>query len=105
MAGAYAYCGSPGHQSKVSSKSLEYQITTLKSPPSYPIIKRRIAWLIGKWISESCASPNNPRVWEILTHLLKDRGPGTDTVVRLTAAVALQECLDVRKLFLWLWQY
>jgi hypothetical protein len=66
--------------------------------PSYPIIKRRIAWLIGKWVSESCASPNNPRIWEILTHLLKDRGPGTDSVVRLTAVVALKECLDVWKI-------
>ncbi|KAF9464415.1 armadillo-type protein [Collybia nuda] len=63
--------------------------------PNYPIIKRRIAWLIGKWVSESCISPNNPRIWEILTHLLKNRGPGTDSVVRLTAAVALKECLDI----------
>ncbi|KAF8076536.1 armadillo-type protein [Lyophyllum atratum] len=62
--------------------------------PSYPIIKRRIAWLIGKWVSDSCASPNNPRIWEVLVHLLKDRGPGTDYVVRLTAGVALKECVD-----------
>ncbi|RDB22808.1 Importin-11 [Hypsizygus marmoreus] len=62
--------------------------------PNYPIIKRRIAWVIGKWVSESCTSPNNPRIWEILVYLLKDRGPGTDAVVRLTAAVALKECLD-----------
>ncbi|KAG5648935.1 hypothetical protein DXG03_000284 [Asterophora parasitica] len=61
---------------------------------NYPLIKRRIAWLIGKWVSENCASPNNPRIWEILVHLLQDRGPGTDYVVRLTAAVALKDCLD-----------
>jgi hypothetical protein len=34
-------------------------------------------------------------IWEVLVHLLKDRGPGTDPVVRLTAVVALKECLDV----------
>ncbi|KAJ3559178.1 hypothetical protein NM688_g492 [Phlebia brevispora] len=62
--------------------------------PQYPLIKRRIAWLIGKWMASDCASPNNPKVWELIVWLLKDRGPGTDAVVRLTAAVALKECLD-----------
>lgn len=62
---------------------------------SFPIIKRRIAWLIGKWVSDSCTSPNNPLIWEILTHLLTVRGEGTDLVVRLTAAMALRECVDV----------
>lgn len=62
---------------------------------SYPIIKRRIAWLIGKWVHDSCTSPNNPIIWRILIHLLQDRGPGTDAVVRLTAAIALGECVDV----------
>ncbi|KDR83604.1 hypothetical protein GALMADRAFT_219426 [Galerina marginata CBS 339.88] len=62
--------------------------------PMYPIIKRRIAWLIGKWVSCQCTSPNNTKIWEILVHLLQDRGEGTDTVVRLTAAAALRECVD-----------
>ncbi|KDQ29318.1 hypothetical protein PLEOSDRAFT_1038626 [Pleurotus ostreatus PC15] len=62
--------------------------------PIYPIIKRRIAWLIGKWVHDSCTSPNNPIIWRILIHLLQDRGPGTDAVVRLTAAIALGECVD-----------
>ncbi|KAJ3517980.1 hypothetical protein NLJ89_g157 [Agrocybe chaxingu] len=62
--------------------------------PNYPIIKRRIAWLIGKWVLEECIGPNNPQIWEILVHLLHGRGPGTDTVVRLTAAAALRDCVD-----------
>ncbi|KAJ8523493.1 hypothetical protein ONZ45_g125 [Pleurotus djamor] len=62
--------------------------------PSSPIIKRRIAWLIGKWVNEQCTTPNNPHIWQILLQLLRDRGPGTDSVVRLTAAVALGECVD-----------
>ncbi|KAF8623412.1 hypothetical protein AX15_006355 [Amanita polypyramis BW_CC] len=62
--------------------------------PMYPIIKRRIAWLLGKWVSESCYTPNDSKIWEILVHLLRDRGAGTDTVVRLTAAIAVRECVD-----------
>ncbi|KAJ6628769.1 armadillo-type protein [Mycena sp. CBHHK59/15] len=62
--------------------------------PIYPIIKRRIAWLLGKWVSDSCASPVNVILWQVLIHLLRDRGPGTDAVVRLTAAIALRECID-----------
>lgn len=62
--------------------------------PNYPIIKRRIAWLIGKWVSESCTSPNNPQIWATLVHLLQDRGAGSDAVVRFTAATALRECID-----------
>ncbi|KAJ7283929.1 armadillo-type protein [Mycena rebaudengoi] len=62
--------------------------------PMYPIIKRRIAWLLGKWTSDSCTSSNNATLWTVLVHLLSDRGPGSDAVVRLTAAMALRECLD-----------
>jgi hypothetical protein len=62
---------------------------------SYPIIKRRIAWVIGKFISDQCAPAKNPRIWDVLVHLLKDRGAGTDGVVRLTAAISIQEAVDV----------
>ncbi|GBE79528.1 ARM repeat-containing protein [Sparassis crispa] len=61
---------------------------------NYPILKRRIAWLIGKWISDMCSPANDPNIWTVLVHLLQDRGPGTDVVVRLTAAMALRECVD-----------
>lgn len=62
---------------------------------SYPIIKRRIAWLLGRLVSEQCSAPNNPKVWETLVHLLRDRSLGSDAVVRLTAATALCECVNV----------
>ncbi|KIJ70097.1 hypothetical protein HYDPIDRAFT_178457 [Hydnomerulius pinastri MD-312] len=62
--------------------------------PNFPIIKRRIAWLIGKWIGDMCSPATDPTIWEILVHLLQDRGPGSDAVVRLTAANALRECVD-----------
>ncbi|KAH8118388.1 ARM repeat-containing protein [Phellopilus nigrolimitatus] len=63
------------------------------SNPNFPIIKRRIAWVLGKWVSDECAPPNED-IWNILIHLLRDRGPGTDPVVRFTAAGALRECVD-----------
>ena len=62
---------------------------------SYPIIKRRIAWLIGKWVSNMCARADSPAIWEVLVHLLRDRGPGTDAVVRFTAATVVKICVDV----------
>ncbi|KAJ7276541.1 armadillo-type protein [Mycena haematopus] len=66
-------------------------VTEAKNPdPPYAILKRRIAWLLGKWASESCISPSNNLVWEILILLLKD----ADSVVRFTAAVSLRECID-----------
>ncbi|KAH7916807.1 ARM repeat-containing protein [Hygrophoropsis aurantiaca] len=62
--------------------------------PNFPIIKRRIAWLIGKWVGDMCSPASDPNIWEVLIHLLRDRGPGTDSVVRLTAATAIRECVD-----------
>ncbi|KAF7301791.1 Importin N-terminal domain-containing protein [Mycena indigotica] len=61
----------------------------------YPIIKRRIAWLLGKLvIADSCIAVTDPLLWQILVHLIRDRGPGSDAVVRLSAAIALRECID-----------
>lgn len=78
------------------NKWLEHTLTSeaRETNPSYPIIKRRIAWVIGKWVADRCTSPNNPKIWDILLHLLKDRGVGTDAVVRLTAAIAVGECVN-----------
>ncbi|KAI0068814.1 ARM repeat-containing protein [Artomyces pyxidatus] len=60
----------------------------------YLILKRRIVWLIGKWVSDGCYPPTDVRVWQILVHLLSDRGTGTE-VVRLTSASALQDSVNV----------
>ncbi|KAI6163060.1 ARM repeat-containing protein [Pisolithus thermaeus] len=62
--------------------------------PNFPIIKRRIAWLIGRWIGDMGTPATDPILWEVLIHLLSDRGEGTDAVVRFTAANALRECVD-----------
>jgi len=69
------------------------QVDTLSHFLSYTIIKRRVAWLIGKWVSEECYLANHPRIWEVLARLIS---PEIETVVRLTAAAALRDCVDVR---------
>lgn len=72
-------------------------VIILCSPPlnSYPIIKRRIAWIIGKWIIEDPTTAENSRAWEVLTLLLTNRSQGTDAVVRLTAALSLKGAINV----------
>ncbi|KAF8450539.1 ARM repeat-containing protein [Boletus edulis BED1] len=65
-----------------------------ETDPNFPIIKRRIAWMIGKWIGDMCVPASDPVIWEILVHLLQDRGSGSDAVVRLTAANAVRECVN-----------
>ncbi|KAI0320679.1 ARM repeat-containing protein [Amylostereum chailletii] len=62
--------------------------------PNYVILKRRIVWLIGRWLADDCASTQDVRIWQILVHLLTNRDQGTE-VVRLTAASALKQCVDV----------
>ncbi|OJT10170.1 Importin-11 [Trametes pubescens] len=64
---------------------------------SYAIVKRRIAWLLGKLVSDECIAANNAKLWQVLVHLLQDQGPGSDAVVRLTAAIAIRECVDSLK--------
>lgn len=63
--------------------------------PTYRIIKRRIAWLFGRWFSESSISTSKAKVYEVLVQLMQSQGEGSDAVVRLTAATALKDCVDV----------
>lgn len=63
--------------------------------PTYRIIKRRIAWLFGKWFSVNTISSSKARVYEVLVQLMQAQGEGSDAVVRLTAATALRDCIDV----------
>lgn len=50
---------------------------------------------MGKWIADDCYPANDSKVWQVLLYLLQDKGQGSDEVVRLTAAMALRECVDV----------
>lgn len=62
------------------------------------ILKRRLAWLIGEWVGSDEECAKIPLVWQILVHLLGEDGENTDMAVRLTAAKALKDCVDVSSL-------
>ncbi|OCF32339.1 hypothetical protein I316_06007 [Kwoniella heveanensis BCC8398] len=66
--------------------------------PLHRIVKRRVAWLIGEWVSadEECAKL--PLVWQMLLHLLSKRGESSDKAVQLTAAIAIKESVDLWEL-------
>jgi hypothetical protein len=66
----------------------------------YVLIKRRIAWLIGKWHFDDVQDAVvDVRVWEILYVFLTDRSTGSDAVVRYAAVSALYECVEVSLLY------
>ncbi|KZW04127.1 ARM repeat-containing protein [Exidia glandulosa HHB12029] len=70
-------------------------VPQVQSPnPDHRVLKRRIAWLIGRWMSQCTPRITSPHVWQVLAHLLSDRGESSDLAVRLMAATALQECVD-----------
>ncbi|WVQ83491.1 hypothetical protein IAT38_005632 [Cryptococcus sp. DSM 104549] len=66
--------------------------------PLHRIVKRRVAWLVGEWVSadEECAKLG--MVWQVLLHLLGERGESSDAAVRLSAAIAVKECVDLWEL-------
>jgi hypothetical protein len=65
------------------------------SNPVYRIIKRRIAWLFGKWLTESSVITSKAEIYQLLVQLTLSQSEGSDPVVRLTAATALKDCVEV----------
>jgi len=63
----------------------------LNKSPNFVIIRRRIAWLISKWISVKASKEVRPKIYELLISLLV---PEEDLVVRLTAINAVHSCVD-----------
>ncbi|KAJ8297055.1 Importin-11 [Rhodotorula toruloides] len=59
--------------------------------PTYRIIRRRVAWLLGQWVGEDIAGSSRPQIYSLLVHLL-GRNDSTDTAIRLTAARSLAKC-------------
>ncbi|KAF9087787.1 Importin-11 [Mortierella sp. AD031] len=59
--------------------------------PSFRLIRRRIAWMIGKWVSVNVSKPARPTVYTIMLHLLR---PEEHLAVRLAAAQNLKACID-----------
>ncbi|CAE6405310.1 unnamed protein product [Rhizoctonia solani] len=58
------------------------------------VVKRRVAWVIAKWYSDKQLPASDGTVWEVLRYLVQDQGEASDLVVRLTAAIAIGECVD-----------
>ncbi|KAM0755992.1 ARM repeat-containing protein [Meredithblackwellia eburnea MCA 4105] len=57
------------------------------------IIRRRIAWLLGKWAEQDLAPETSTKVYSLLIHLMSPNA-STDTAIRLTAARSLAKCGD-----------
>ncbi|KAF9586226.1 hypothetical protein BGW38_008319 [Lunasporangiospora selenospora] len=61
------------------------------SDSSYRIIRRRIAWMIGRWVSVNVSKAARPTVYTIMLHLLR---PEEHLAVRLAAVQNLKTCID-----------
>ncbi|CAO3588011.1 unnamed protein product [Absidia cylindrospora] len=58
---------------------------------SYKILRRRIAWLLGRWVTESISAECRTSIYEILLQLMVKE---EDLVVRLSAAHSLKMAID-----------
>ncbi|XP_063982373.1 importin-11 [Diachasmimorpha longicaudata] len=70
--------------------------TTLKEEmkvtnSNYRIVKRRVCWLIGKWIGVKFSGDLRPDFYKMMTEAL---GPEQDLVVRIEASDTLKRALD-----------
>ncbi|KAJ3041390.1 Importin-11 [Rhizophlyctis rosea] len=59
--------------------------------PNQNILRRRVAWLMGCWVPVKASSTILPDVFTLLLNLME---PNEDMVVRLTAVLHLQHCVD-----------
>jgi len=62
--------------------------------PGYKVLRRRIAILLGQWITIKVAEENRPLVYQIFQHLLKREDETNDHVVRITAARQFKAVCD-----------
>ncbi|TVY39795.1 Importin [Lachnellula subtilissima] len=62
--------------------------------PGYKVLRRRIAILLGQWITISISEANRPLVYQIFQHLLKSEDETNDYVVRVTAARQFKIVVD-----------
>lgn len=62
--------------------------------PGYKVLRRRIAILIGQWITIKVSEANRPLVYQIFQHMLKKEDETNDYVVRVTAARQFRYVVD-----------
>lgn len=65
-----------------------------KQQPGYNILRRRIAILLGQWITIRVSEGNRPLVYKIFQHLLDAGDTCNDQVVRVTAGRQLKHIVD-----------
>jgi hypothetical protein len=58
---------------------------------SYRIVRRRIVWLLGRWVGEDLSTTTRMKIYQLLVHLLRP-SESNDVAVRLTAAQSLAKC-------------
>jgi hypothetical protein len=61
--------------------------------PSYKVLRRRIAIMLGQWVPVK-PELNRPLVYQIFQHLLDRNDPLNDLVVRITAGRQLKNVVD-----------
>ncbi|CAG8596026.1 7001_t:CDS:10 [Dentiscutata erythropus] len=61
-------------------------IEAANNNPNFKIIRRRIAWVIGRWVCVKISKENRPKVYDAMTYLIN---PEEDLIVRMTAAINL----------------
>ncbi|TAQ85162.1 hypothetical protein B7494_g6515 [Chlorociboria aeruginascens] len=70
-------------------------VNEVQKPGSgYKVLRRRIALLIGQWITIAVSDANRPLVYQIFQHLLKAEDETNDHVVRVTAARQFKAVVD-----------
>jgi len=62
--------------------------------PGYKVLRRRIAILIGQWVTIKIPEADRPLVYQIFQHLLNSGDSTNDQVVRVTAARQLKHVID-----------
>lgn len=65
-----------------------------KQQHGFKILRRRIAILLGQWISIKVSGTSRPMVYEIFRHLLQKEEPLNDEVVRITAGKQFKNIAD-----------
>ncbi|KAI4759022.1 ARM repeat-containing protein [Aureobasidium sp. EXF-3400] len=65
-----------------------------KQKPGFNILRRRIAILLGQWITVKVSAENRPLVYKIFQHLLDPNDSCNDQVVRITAGRQLKNIVD-----------
>lgn len=65
-----------------------------KQKPGYNLIRRRIAIVLGQWITVKIGKDKKPLVYQIFEHLLNKDDPLNDQVVRVTTARRFKDVAD-----------